>query len=58
MLEALYQKTCFPKSSGNSLDMNFEYLNVSLSQKLTELLFFYQQLLTAFINICIAENQF
>ena len=58
MLKALHQKTCLPKSSGNSLEMNFEYLNISVAQKLTELRFFpYQELLTAFINICIAENQ-
>ena len=57
MLEALYQKTCLPKSSGNSLDMNFEDLNISVAQKLTELRFFlYQQLLTAVIKIWIAKN--
>ena len=58
MLEALYQETCLPKCSVNSLDMNFECLNVSVAQKLTELQFFlYHQLLTAVINIWIAENQ-
>ena len=40
MLEALYQKTCLPKSSGNFLDMNFEYLNVSVAQELTEIYYF------------------
>ena len=40
--------------------MNFEYLNVSVTQKLTKLQFFlYKQLLTAVNNIIIqmAENQ-
>ena len=40
MLEALYDKTCLTKCFGNFLEMNFEYLNVSVAQKLTELQFF------------------
>ena len=40
MLEALYDKTCLPKCSGNWLEMHFEYLNVSVAQKLTEFWFF------------------
>ena len=40
MLEALYDKTCLPKCSGNWLEMHFEYLNVSVAQKLTELWIF------------------
>ena len=43
MLEALYEKTCLPKCSGNSLNLHFEYLNVSVAQKLTELRFFLAQ---------------
>ena len=58
MLEALYEKTCLPKCSGNSLNLHFEYLNVSVAQKLTELRFFLaQQLLTAVIQVMVAENQ-
>ena len=56
MFEALYQKTCFPKSSGNSLNMNFEHLNVSVAQKLIELQNFGLQLLKAVTNILFAEN--
>ena len=38
--------------------MNFEYLNVSVAQKLTELRFFLdQQLLTAVIQVIVTENQ-
>ena len=37
MLKAFYDKTCLPKCTGNSLEMEFEYLNVSVAQKLTDL---------------------
>ena len=37
MLEAFYDKTCLSKCVGNSLEMIFEYLNISVAQKLTEL---------------------
>ena len=40
MLEASFAKVCLAKCSGNFLDMNFEYLNVSVAQKLTKLQFF------------------
>ena len=40
MLEALYDKTCLPNCVGNSLEMHFEYLNISVAQKLTELRIF------------------
>ena len=52
MLEALYDKTCLPKCSGNSLNLHFEYLNVSVAQKLTELRFFY----SAAVNSCYSSN--
>ena len=58
MLEAFFDITCLAKCFGNCLEMHFEYLHVSVAQKLTELRFFlYQQLLAGFINICIAEKQ-
>ena len=58
MLEALYKKTCLPKCSRNSLNLHFDYLNISVAQKLTELRFFLaQQLLTAIIQVTVAENQ-
>ena len=37
MLEALYDKTYLEKCFGNSLEMHFEYLIISIAQKLTEL---------------------
>ena len=40
MLEALYDKICLPKCAGISLEINFEYLRISVAQKLTELLYF------------------
>ena len=40
MLEALYDKTCLPKCVGNSLEMHFECLNISVPQKLTKLQIF------------------
>jgi len=40
MLEALYDKTCLPNYVGNSLEMHFEYLNISVAQKLTQLWIF------------------
>ena len=40
MLDALYEKTRLAKCSGICLEMHFEYLNVSVAQKLTELQFF------------------
>ena len=40
MLEAFYEETCLLKCSGNWLEMHFEYLNVSVAQKLTELWIF------------------
>ena len=40
MLEAFYGKTCFANCFGNCLEMNFEYLNVFVAQKLTELRIF------------------
>ena len=55
MLEAFYDKTCLAKCSGNCLEMHFEYLHVSVAQKLTELQIF--QLLTAVFHIAIAENR-
>ena len=36
-VESLYDKTCIAKYFGNSQEMHFEYLNVSVAQKLTEL---------------------
>ena len=51
MLEALYEKTCLPKCSGNTLNLHFEYLNDSVAQKITELqIFGCHQLLTAYNN--------
>ena len=38
-VRGLLSKSCLPKSFGNFLDMNFEYLKVSVAQKLTELEF-------------------
>ena len=40
MLEAFYDKTCLAKCFGNCLEMHFEYLHVSVAQKLTELRIF------------------
>ena len=40
MLEAFYDKTYLAKCSGNCLEMHFEYLHVSVAQKLTELQIF------------------
>ena len=40
-LEASYAKVCLAKCSGNWLEMNFEYWNFSVAQKLTELRFFF-----------------
>ena len=40
LLEALYDKTCLPNCVGNSLETHFLYLNISVSQKLTELQIF------------------
>ena len=40
MTPLIVAKTCLPKSSKKSLYMNYEYLNVSVAQKLTELQFF------------------
>ena len=51
MLEAFYDKTCLTKCSGNCLEMHFEYLHVSVPQKLTELqIFGCHQLLIAVIH--------
>ena len=52
MLETLYEKTCLPKCSGNSLNLHFEYLNVSVAQKLTELHFFG----SAAVNSCYSSH--
>ena len=41
MLEASYAKVCLAKCSGNCLEMNFEYWNFSVAQKLTELRIFF-----------------
>ena len=40
MLEAFYDKTCLAKCFENCLEMHFEYLHVSVAQKLTELRIF------------------
>ena len=57
MLEAFYDKNCLPKCAGNSLEMHFEYLNISVVQKLTELqIFGCHKLLTAVIHIAVAET--
>ena len=37
MLKALYDKSCLVNCVGNSLEMDFEHINVSVPQKLTEL---------------------
>ena len=51
MLEALYDKTCLPKCVRNSLQMQFEYINVSVAQNLTKLgIIGWHQLLTAVIH--------
>ena len=34
MLQALYDKIYLPKCAENWMEMNFEYLNISLDQKL------------------------
>ena len=57
MLGAFYDKTCLAKCSGNSLEMHFKYLHVSVAQKLTELqIFGCHQLLIAVIHITISET--
>ena len=51
-------KLVYQNYQKNSLNLHFEYLNVSVAQKLTELRFFVcHQLLTAVIHIAISENQ-
>ena len=57
MLEAFYDKTCLAKCSGNYLEMHFEYLHVSVAQKLTKLqIFGCHQLLLAVIHVTITET--
>ena len=41
ILEGSYAKVCLAKSSGNSLDMNFEHKNFSVALKLTEFQIFF-----------------
>ena len=58
MLEAFYDKTCLAKCFGNCLEMHFEYLHVSVAQKLIELqIFGCHQLLKAVVHIVIAETR-
>ena len=55
MLETFYDKTCLAKYIGNRLEMHFEYLPVSVAQKLTELRIF--QLLIAVFHVAIAKTR-
>ena len=58
MLEAFYDKTCLANCSGNCLEMHFEYLHVSVAQKLNELqIVGCYQLAKAVIHIEIAETR-
>ena len=57
MLKALYDKSCLVNCVGNSLEMDFEHINVSVPQKLTELqIFGCHQLLIAVIHVTITET--